>query len=62
VVQAESVKGAGDVGNEVDSTTVVARIGPAAVAVAIGQVVRGGFAFRLAFVLEPYCDGFYFPV
>lgn len=56
------MKRAGDVGNEVDRTTVVVRIGPTAVAVAIGQVVRSGFAFRLAFVLEPYCDGFYFPI
>lgn len=56
------MKGASDVGNEVDHAAVVARIGPAPTPAAVGQVVRGGFAFRLAFVLEPYCDGFYFPV
>lgn len=54
------MKRASDVGNEVDYATVVTRI--AAAPTPVGQVVRRRFAFRLAFVLEPYCDGFYFPI
>lgn len=50
------MKGASDVGNEVaHAATMVAGIGPGPV----HRVVRSGFTFCLAFVLEPYCDGFY---
>jgi len=61
-MKAESVKGAGDVRNEVNHSAMVARIGAASTIRRVAVVVRGRFTLRLAFVLEPYCDGFYFPV